>query len=88
MKVLRGLGVTVASVVGPISRPLLGGALMALTALAALAVMPGDLARLAAGGMLSLLVYALVVGLPLWRQHRRGELFSVAAPAPAVEAAA
>jgi PST family polysaccharide transporter len=88
MKVLRGLGVTVASVVGPISRPLVGGALMALTALAALAVMPGDLARLVAGGTLSLLVYALVVGLPLWRQHRRGELFSVAAPIPAVEAAA
>jgi O-antigen/teichoic acid export membrane protein len=88
MKVLRGLGVTVASVVGPISRPLVGGALMALTALAALAVIPGDLARLVAGGTLSLLVYALVVGLPLWRQHRRGELFSVAAPIPAVEAAA
>ena len=88
MKVLRGLGVTVASVVGPISRPLVGGALMALTALAAQAVMPGDLTRLAAGGTLSLLVYALVVGLPLWRQHRRGDLFSVAAPAPAVEVAA
>jgi O-antigen/teichoic acid export membrane protein len=88
MKVLRGLGVTVASVVGPISRPLVGGALMALTALAALAVMPGDLTRLVAGGTLSLVVYALVVGLPLWRQHRRGELFSVAAPIPAVEAAA
>ncbi len=88
MRSLSRLGVTTASIIGPISRPLLGGALMALTALAALAVVPTDFAQLAVGGLASALVYGLVVGLPLWRQHQRGELFRVAAPAPVVEVAA
>ncbi len=88
MRALGRLGVTLPSVLGPLTRPLLGGALMGLTALAALVLMPTDFARLAVGGVASCLVYGLVVCLPLWRQHQRGELFSVAAPAPVVEAAA
>ncbi len=88
LRALKRLGITVASIVGPISRPLVGGALMGLTAFAALVVVPGDFAKLAVGGTASTLVYALVVGLPLWRQHRRGELLSVVAPPPVAEAAA
>jgi O-antigen/teichoic acid export membrane protein len=83
MRALSRLGVTMGSIAGPITRPLQGGALMALTALAALAVMPTDLARIIVGGVASVLVYGLVVGLPLWRQHQRGELFAVrSAPEP------
>jgi O-antigen/teichoic acid export membrane protein len=88
LRVLLRLGVTVPSIVGPITRPLVGGALMAVTAAAAMAAMPTDFTRLVAGGTLSVVVYAAVVGLPLWRQHRRGELFSVAAAPSVVEAAA
>jgi len=83
LRALSRLGVTLASIAGPITRPLQGGALMALVALAALVVMPGDLARILVGGVASVLVYGLVVGLPLLRQHRRGELFAVrSAPEP------
>ena len=82
-------GVTSASIVGPITRPLAGGALMALTALAALGRGPDGLRppgrRRARSALVST---ALVVGLPLWRQHRRGELFRSSAPAPVVEVAA
>jgi hypothetical protein len=88
MRALGRLGITAASVLGPIARPLAGGALMGLTAFAALVLVPGDFARLAVGGTASVLVYALVVGLPLWRQHRRGELLSVAAAPLVAEAAA
>jgi O-antigen/teichoic acid export membrane protein len=88
LRVLLRLGVTVPSIVGPITRPLVGGALMAVTAAAAMAAMPTDFTRLVAGGTLSVVVYAAVVGLPLWRQHRRGELFSVVAAPSVVEAAA
>lgn len=86
--VLRRLGVTVPSIVGPISRPLAGGALMAGVALAGMLAMPTELTQLAVGGSLSVLVYGLVVGLPLWRQHRRGELFRVVAAPAVAEAAA
>jgi O-antigen/teichoic acid export membrane protein len=88
MRALGRIGITVGSVVGPISRPLVGGALMAVAAIAALIMVPGDFAKLAVGGAVSALVYGLVVGLPLWRQHKRGDLFSVRAEPGLVEAAA
>jgi PST family polysaccharide transporter len=83
LRALSRLGVTLPSILGPIARPLQGGALMALVALAALVAMPTDIARILVGGVASVLVYGLVVGLPLLRQHRRGELFAVrSAPEP------
>src|SRR5262249_22409313 len=70
--VLRRLGVTLASIIGPLRLPLFGGLLMALTALAVLAVAPSNFLALALGGTLSSLVYVLVVGVPLWRPPPRG----------------
>src|SRR5262249_28991642 len=85
--VLPRPGVALGSVSGPLRLPLFGGLLMALTALAVLAVAPSNFLALALGGTLSSLVYVLVVGVPLWRQHRRGELLTVD-PAPVVVEAA
>jgi len=85
---LRRVGVTPISIWRPISLPLAGGVLMVGVAAAAESVMPNDLLRVAAGSLSGLLVYAAVVGLPLWRQHRRGELFSVGGAPDLVEAAA
>jgi O-antigen/teichoic acid export membrane protein len=85
---LHRLGVGTASIVGPVTRPLVGGAAMALTAGAGLAAMPTDIARVAVAASLSILVYTVLVGLPLWRRHRRGELFIVPAGRGLVEAAA
>ena len=88
MRALSRLGVTVGSICGPILRPLQGGALMGLAALAALVVVPGDLARLVVGTAASLLVYGLVVGLPMWREHRRGDLFAIQSPPDLMESVA
>ncbi len=85
---LHRLGVRTASIVGPVTRPLVGGAAMALTAGAGLAAMSTDVARLAVATSLSVFVYTVLVGLPLWRRHKRGELFIVPADRGLVEAAA
>ena len=72
--VLRRCGVRLGSMLRPVRRPLAGGAAMVAVALAVRVVVPGDLAQLAAVPVAAGLAYAAVVGLPLWRRHRRGEL--------------
>jgi len=85
---LRRLGVQPRSIAEPIARPLLGGAVMGAVAWLVAAVLPGDVARVLGGGVAAVAVYAGVVGLPLWRQHRRGELLRVPAAAPVPDAPA
>jgi PST family polysaccharide transporter len=85
---LHRLGVRSASIVGPIVRPLVGGAAMGVAAWLVAAAMPTDITRLVAGGVVAVLVYVALVGLPLWRRHRRGELFGPTAPVALAEAVA
>ncbi|HEY6416214.1 MAG TPA: lipopolysaccharide biosynthesis protein [Acidimicrobiales bacterium] len=85
---LHRLGVQPASIAGPITRPLVGGVAMGAIAGLVVATVPTDPARIVAGGIVSGLVYVAIVGRPLWRQHKRGELFAVRAGRDLVEAAA
>jgi O-antigen/teichoic acid export membrane protein len=88
LRALRRLGVTTASIVGPILRPLFGGAVMALVVAWSAHVLPNDPGRLAGASLLGLVAYGGIVGLPLWRRHRRGELFSIDATPALAEVAA
>jgi O-antigen/teichoic acid export membrane protein len=88
LRVLRRLGVTTGSIVRPILRPLAGGAVMVAVVAWTTHVLSGDLVRLAGASLAGLVAYGAIVGLPLWRQHRRGELFSIDTAPALAEAAA
>jgi O-antigen/teichoic acid export membrane protein len=88
LRVLRRLGVTTASIVRPILRPLAGGAVMVAVVAWTAHVLSGDFVRLAGASLLGMVAYGAIVGLPLWRQHRRGELFAINVAPALAEAAA
>ena len=61
---LHRLGVSSRSIVGPITRPLVGGAACGVAAWLAAWVVPGDLGSLVVGAAAGVLVYGALVGVP------------------------